>query len=73
MGGQTDPPSLVLEPKLPCWLGKNSSWAATYPPHQCQATQASCSFSTKQGISSTLKKATPMMLEMESPWLLRHC
>lgn len=67
---QTSLPGLRAQVAL---LGKDSSGAATYPPHQCQATQASCSFSTKQGISSTLKKAMPMMLEMESPWLLRHC
>ena len=46
---------------------------ATYPPHQYHATHASCSSSTKQGISSTLKKATPTISEMESRCFCRHC
>lgn len=66
-------PSLGLEAGLPLWLGKGFKGAATYPPHQYHDTHASCSSNTKQGVSSTLKKTTPTMLEMESRWFCRHC
>lgn len=59
--------------KQPPSLGKGSEEADTYPPHQYQATHASCSSSTKQGVSSTLKKATPTRSETESRWFCRHC
>lgn len=57
----------------PPLAAKGLEGVATYPPHQYHATHASCSSSTKQGVSSTLKKATPTMFEMESCWFFRHC
>lgn len=66
-------PSQAWSPSSPL-AGKGLERGSHIPaPPVYHSTQASWSSRTKQGIASTLKKATPTMSEMESRWLCRHC